>query len=268
MQRPASTNPPPLAQSPSVTATRRLPPSPCATCSDTPESEIQEVEGEAEWPRRAAAEHDADPMLLPPTSSARMAATGALTVRRCRRAPGVEEKREATSAGSWMHSANRASVDVVGAGVVVLLEVGEGVVEEVEGSGVVDELVASGVAEQVVASGAVEEVEDSGVVEEVEDSGVVEEVEDSGVVEEVEDSGVVEEVEDSGVVEEVVGSGVVEEVVGSGAVTVQEVVVEVVHAIVVEVGEGVVELLEGVVGAIVVEVGEGVVELLEGVVEM
>jgi hypothetical protein len=250
MQRPASTNPPPLAQSPSVTATRRLPPSPCATCSDTPESEIQEVEGEAEWPRRAAAEHDADPMLLPPTSSARMAATGALTVRRCRRAPGVEEKREATSAGSWMHSANRASVDVVGAGVVVLLEVGEGVVEEVEGSGVVDELVASGVAEQVVASGAVEEVEDSGVVEEVEDSGVVEEVENSGVVEEVEDS------------------GVVEEVVGSGAVTVQEVVVEVVHAIVVEVGEGVVEVLEGVVGAIVVEVGEGVVELLEGVVEM
>jgi hypothetical protein len=60
--------------------------------------------------------------------------------------------------------------------------------------------------------------------------------------------------------------------VGSGVVTVQEVVVEVVHAIVVEVGEGVVEVLEGVVGAIVgaivVEVGEGVVELLEGAVEV
>ena len=222
MQRPESTNPPPLAQSPSVTATRRLPPSPCATCSDTPESEIQEVEGEAEWPRRAAAEHDAGPMLLPPTSSARMAATGAaLTVRRCRRASGVEEKREATSAGSWMHSANRASVDVVVAGVGLLLEVGEGVVEEVEDSGVVEELVGSGVAEQV---------------------------------------------EGSGVVEEVEGSGVVEEVEGSGEVTAQEVVVEVVHAIVVEVGEGVVEVLEGVVGAIVVEVSEGVVEVLEGVV--
>ena len=214
MQRPESTNPPPLAQSPSVTATRRLPPSPCATCSDTPESEIQEVEGEAEWPRRAAAEHDADPMLLPPTSSARMAATGALTVRRCRRASGVEEKREATSAGSWMHSANRASVDVVVAGVGLLLEVGEGVVEEVEDSGVVEELVGSGVAEQVE------------------------------------------------------GSGIVEEVEGSGVVTAQEVVVEVVHAIVVEVAEAGVEVLEGVVGAIVVEVGEGVVELLEGVVEM
>ena len=43
-----------------------------------------------------------------------------------------------------------------------------------------------------------------------------------------------------------------------------EVLEGVVGAIVVEVGEGVVEALEGVVGAIVVEVGEGVVEVLEG----